>query len=82
LAVVRPGEALIDPETGISLGATETPVGEVQVISVQERFSIASVSSGGRPQARDRVRSLAPPEPIEFGPMVDELAKKPAAPRR
>lgn len=82
LAVVRPGEALIDPETGISLGATETPVGEVQVISVQERFSIASVSSGGRPQARDRVRSLAPPEPIEFGPMVDELAKKPATPRR
>ena len=82
LAVVRPGEALIDPETGISLGSTETPVGEVQVTSVQDRFSIAMVQGGARLQARDRVKSLAPPEPIEFGPMVDELGKKPAQPRR
>lgn len=82
LAVVRPGEALIDPETGISLGATETPVGEVVVAQVQDRFSIATVEGGARPQARDRVRSLTPPDPIEFGPMTDELAKKPRAPRR
>jgi hypothetical protein len=82
LAVVRPGEALIDPETGISLGSTETPVGEVQVTSVQDRFSIAMVQGGARLQARDRVKSMAPPEPIEFGPMVDELGKKPPQPRR
>jgi len=82
LAVVRPGEALIDPETGISLGSTETPVGEVQVATVQDRFSIATVQGGARLEARDRVKSLAAPQPIEFGPMVDELASKPRAARR
>ncbi|HAI59775.1 MAG TPA: hypothetical protein DCM32_07855 [Xanthomonadaceae bacterium] len=82
LAVVRPGEALIDPETGIALGSTETPVGEVLVTSVQDRFSIAAVQGSARLQARDRVRSLAPPVPIEFGPMVEELATRPKAPRR
>jgi curli biogenesis system outer membrane secretion channel CsgG len=82
LAVVRPGEALIDPDTGISLGSTETPVGEVQVAQVQEQFSIASIQGGARLEARDRVKSLAPPAPIEFGPMVDELASKPRPARR
>jgi hypothetical protein len=82
LAVVRPGEALIDPDTGISLGSTETPVGEVQVAQVQEQFSIATVQGGARLEARDRVKSLAPPSPIEFGAMVDELASKPRAARR
>lgn len=82
LAVVRPGEALIDPDTGISLGSTETPVGEVQVTQVQDRFSIATVQGGARLQARDRVTSLTAPAPIEFGVMVDELGKKPPQPRR
>mgnify|MGYP002777056254 CR=1 FL=1 len=82
LAVVRPGESLIDPETGISLGSTETPVGEVQVAQVQDRFSIATVQGGARLAARDRVKSLAPPEPIEFGAMVEELATKPKPARR
>lgn len=82
LAVVRPGEALIDPDTGISLGSTETPVGEVQVASVQDRFSIATIQGGAKLEARDRVKSLAPPPPIEFGPMVSELASKPRAARR
>jgi curli biogenesis system outer membrane secretion channel CsgG len=82
LAVVRPGEALIDPETGISLGSTETPVGEVQVSTVQDRFSIAMVQGGARLQAKDRVRALSVPEPIQFGAMNDELATKPRAERR
>lgn len=82
LSVVRPGESLIDPETGISLGSTETPVGEVQVATVQDRFSIATVQGGARLEARDRVKSMAPPEPIEFGAMVDELATKPKPARR
>ena len=82
LAVARPGEALIDPETGISLGSTETPVGEVQVTQVQDRFSIAAVQGGARLQAKDRVRALALPEPIEFGTMTEELAKKPKPVRR
>lgn len=82
LAVARPGEALIDPETGIALGSTETPVGEVQITSVQDRFSIAAVQGGARPQARDRVRALAAPAPIEFGTMTEDLARKPRPVRR
>ena len=82
LAVMRPGEALIDPETGVSLGSTETPVGEVEVAQVQDRFSIASVQGGARLEARDRVRALTPPAPIEFGAMTDELADKPRQVRR
>ncbi len=82
LAVVRPGDALIDPETGISLGSTETPVGEVQVMQVQDRFSIASIQGGARLQARDRVKSLAPAAPIQFGDMVEELSTKPKPARR
>lgn len=31
--VYRPGEALIDPDTGLSLGATETKVGTIKVIN-------------------------------------------------
>ncbi len=82
LSVARLGEALIDPETGISLGSTETPVGEVQVTQVQDRFSIAMVQGGAKIEAKDRVISMATPEPIEFGPMLDELAEKPKKPRR
>jgi hypothetical protein len=82
LRVSRKGEALIDPETGISLGSSDTPLGEAQVVEVQERFSIAQLegaASGAR--ARDVVASLAPPEPIEFGPMTDELGRKPRGAR-
>ncbi len=82
LAVVRPGEALIDPETGISLGSSETPIGELQVTQVQERFSIGQLQGGARAVARDRVKSLSAPASIEFGPMTDELSSKPRAARR
>lgn len=32
-SVVRPGEELIDPDTGLSLGSMETKVGEIEVIN-------------------------------------------------
>jgi hypothetical protein len=57
-------------------------VGEIQVAQVQEQFSIATIQGGARLEARDRVKSLASPTPIEFGAMVDELASKPRAARR
>ena len=44
--------------------------------------AIATIQGGARLEARDRVKSLAPPTPIEFGAMVDELASKPRAARR
>ena len=82
LSVGRPGEALIDPETGISLGSSETPMGEVQVTQVQDRFSIAMVQGGAKIEAKDRVTSMEMPAPIEFGSMIDELSKKPKPARR
>ncbi len=44
--VYRPGEALIDPDTGLNLGAVTKKVGRVRVSDVQEKFSIAEVLSG------------------------------------
>ncbi|HDR06213.1 MAG TPA: hypothetical protein ENN88_01110 [Candidatus Coatesbacteria bacterium] len=42
------GEELIDPVTGISLGAEETLIGTVQVMDVKEKYAICrSVAGGG-----------------------------------
>ena len=50
LQVLKKGEELIDPETGISLGGSTTVVGEIEVSQVQEKFSIATpVSLSGTP---------------------------------
>ncbi len=44
--VLREGEKLVDPATGLDLGAERTPVGEVQITEVQEKFSIARACQG------------------------------------
>lgn len=44
--VYRPGEELIDPETGISLGSETTMIGRVQVVEVEDKFSKATVVNG------------------------------------
>lgn len=43
--VYRPGESLIDPETGINLGSEKTKVAEIAVFEVQPKFSKAHVIS-------------------------------------
>jgi len=43
--VYRPGESLIDPETGINLGSEKTKVGEISVFEVQPKFSKARIIS-------------------------------------
>lgn len=40
-------EALIDPETGLNLGAPERFIGSIRVTQVNERFSVAEVAAGG-----------------------------------
>lgn len=47
LQVFSQGEAFIDPDTGEELGREETPVGKLQITSVQDRFSKAMVIEGG-----------------------------------
>ncbi len=55
--VYRPGEALIDPDTGLNLGTETEKVGRVRVNDVKEKFSIAEVLSGTDLQRGDLVKS-------------------------
>jgi len=59
LGVYRPGQDLIDPETGRSLGKREKQIGELMLTSHQnDRVSEAKVSSGAGFQAGDIVRAI------------------------
>lgn len=42
-AIYRKGESLVDPETGIELGAEKTRIAEISVIEVQPKFSKANI---------------------------------------
>jgi curli biogenesis system outer membrane secretion channel CsgG len=67
LSVMSKGEELIDPETGISLGSSDTNMGDIEVIQVAEKYSIAQWASlRTAPNRGDRVVSQAPPPSIEF----------------
>ena len=77
LRVARPGEELIDPETGISLGGTTTPVGELEITQVEDKFSIARiVEASSDPTRGDRVTSLAAPPSMEFADRFDPPGKR------
>lgn len=78
LSLMSRGEALIDPETGISLGSEESEIGSVEVTSVQDRFSIARLSGGQMPKAGDIVRSHKAPAQLMYARLDPELTKKPA----
>jgi curli biogenesis system outer membrane secretion channel CsgG len=54
LSVLDPGEDLTDPDTGAKLGSTEKQTGSAEVVEVQEKFAIVSVS--GAAKAKDIVR--------------------------
>jgi len=69
LQVLKKGEELIDPETGISLGGSTTSLGEIQVSQVQEKFSIATpVSLSGTPARGDKVVSTKAAVPLKYSP--------------
>ena len=67
LQVLKKGEELIDPETGISLGGSTTSIGEIEVTQAQEKFSIARpVSLSGTPGRGDKVKGTKAAAPLEF----------------
>ena len=67
LQVMKKGEELIDPETGISLGGSMTSLGEIEVSQVQEKFSIARpVSLSTTPDRGDKVMGTKVAAPLEF----------------
>lgn len=55
-SVYREGEALIDPESGLNLGSEATKIGRVQVVKVQDKFSIATPIAGTNFQKNDIVK--------------------------
>jgi len=67
LRVMKMGDELIDPETGISLGGSMTTIGDIQVTQVQEKFSIAKPTSmNGTPERGDKVMATIAASPLEF----------------
>lgn len=56
LDVFEQGAALIDPETGISLGAPDARVGAIRIAQVAEKYAVAQTLDGGPFQRGDLVR--------------------------
>lgn len=54
--VMRPGQELIDPDTGISFGSAETKVGELKIIDVEAARAKATVLSGNDVKKGDILR--------------------------
>jgi hypothetical protein len=55
-SVYRMGEALIDPVTGLDLGAEEELLGVIEASDIKEKYSICSLVSGSGFDAGDMVR--------------------------
>jgi len=68
LGLLSKGESLIDPETGLDLGGDDTEIGQVQVISVKAKFSIAKIvgSVKGKIKAGDKIVSNRVPEKLQY----------------
>jgi curli biogenesis system outer membrane secretion channel CsgG len=59
-SVFKPGEAIIDPETGINLGAENKFFGKIEVIKVEEKFSKATIINGTGFERNDIVKYEGP----------------------
>ena len=60
-SVMRPGQELIDPDTGISFGSAETKVAELKLDNVEASRAKASVLSGEEVQRGDILRESQKP---------------------
>ncbi len=56
--ILRPGKELIDPVTGKVLGTIEKKIGRVEIITVEEEFSLAGALDGGSFRRNDLVREV------------------------
>lgn len=59
LEVFRVGEELVDPETGLNLGQIEEKLGQLEVTSVEEKFSIAKTVGEFDCERNDLVRYVS-----------------------
>ena len=77
LEVVKKGEELIDPDTGISLGSEDTIAGQATVSEVREKFCIAQTGALAVEIGRgDQVASLEAPPSVEFASAWTPPGKK------
>jgi len=56
LQAYKIGEELIDPDTGLSLGAEETYVGKIEIKKVEKKFAVATILEGEALHRGDVVR--------------------------
>lgn len=66
--VLRPGEALTDPDTGLSFGSAESKVAQLRLNTIEAARTTATLISGGNVQRGDILRKAKPalarqPEP-------------------
>lgn len=54
--IYREGEAVIDPDTGLTLGSETSRIGRVEVVSVEEKFSKATPINGSGFDKNDIVK--------------------------
>lgn len=68
LDLMRMGEELIDPDTGISLGGEEELVGTVSITSAKEKYSVAKPNNfkASAIKRGDKVVSQKKPAPLKF----------------
>jgi len=55
----RPGEALVDPVSGLDLGAPDEQIGTVKVKAVKPKYAVAVLVDGEPAQRNDIVRPLS-----------------------
>ena len=55
--LMRPGEKMKDPDTGLYFGAAESKIGVVKILSVEPFRSRAELVSGQKPLVGDILRS-------------------------
>ncbi len=67
--LMRPGEELVDPDTGLSFGSAETLIGTLEISSVEASRSVARLLNGGPATSGDILRP-APPAAPEPEPQV------------
>ncbi|MEM7196671.1 MAG: CsgG/HfaB family protein [Pseudomonadota bacterium] len=81
LNLVKVGEELIDPDTGISLGGESEVIGTIRVHTVKEKFSIAAEETADVASITrgDRVESTRSAPSLEFAEAWDEPKRKKSA---
>lgn len=62
-SVYKPGEAIIDPETGLNLGSENTLIGKIEVVKVEEKYSKVIPVSGTGFERNDIIKYEGPKPP-------------------